>query len=608
MNSSSQNESEKCPEIEVKKKKRILKEKMSKKACFNCKKSHRKCDDVRPCNNCIKSKRECFDVENRKKKKTVAPIKQNPFLKKRAKKLTKKEKNLITQEEQENKNISVLVDNNNFLTSMPIFDLKNVDEKESNTDILHKIDNILEEINFVHNLSRSDSEFNFPENSFEFIDLEQQQIIHHTNKENDSVSGGDLSPTQSILLDPFNPEKILGENQENAKQISQQNSILSCFEMNIIPFSQISNIFGSNIQPNEIDNDNQIKQKACFPSLENDKDFSSQGINDLIKVNKNQKKQISYNTLPNGNNNRLEISQKNSQNDFDSNSLNNFFDPIILQSENVKQPFQRFQPTKIPQSLSPPNKINKKVRENSKEKSIGDKMHLNNNFQSFPSNLPLKSDNPFHQSLPKNFSHPKSQSNSINNVHQHQQQYIKRSENQNRAEIHNDILHNKSKNQFTNQQNIKQNRIPFPVIHSNSKSNKHIPIIDQKINKANPFKNAPANNSTHNQGSIESQKNFNDNLPKNLPFHNPNNLPFTEQYENESFSQTVGSFPSGKEDATATNNHQKNSAPRSSEKTNETFFQSYQPQINENIDLFFQNFKFENNSLHFPPNNKKDPN
>lgn len=38
------------------------KKKIAKKACFHCKKGHRKCGDERPCFNCIRSKKECFDV------------------------------------------------------------------------------------------------------------------------------------------------------------------------------------------------------------------------------------------------------------------------------------------------------------------------------------------------------------------------------------------------------------------------------------------------------------------------------------------------------------------------------------------------------------------
>lgn len=41
-----------------------LKKKNAKKACVHCKKSHRKCNDVRPCDNCIKFKKNCFDQPN----------------------------------------------------------------------------------------------------------------------------------------------------------------------------------------------------------------------------------------------------------------------------------------------------------------------------------------------------------------------------------------------------------------------------------------------------------------------------------------------------------------------------------------------------------------
>ena len=48
------------------KKRRVVNE-IAKKACFNCKKGHRKCDNNRPCNNCKRLNKQCFDVEATKK-------------------------------------------------------------------------------------------------------------------------------------------------------------------------------------------------------------------------------------------------------------------------------------------------------------------------------------------------------------------------------------------------------------------------------------------------------------------------------------------------------------------------------------------------------------
>eukprot|EP01091_Cochliopodium_minus_P009135 TRINITY_DN2181_c0_g1_i2.p1 TRINITY_DN2181_c0_g1~~TRINITY_DN2181_c0_g1_i2.p1 ORF type:complete len:412 (+),score=94.05 TRINITY_DN2181_c0_g1_i2:177-1412(+) len=55
------------------KRKRIVSYQMAKKACFHCKKSHRKCNDERPCQNCVKSNKNCYDVENKYRKNVVAP-------------------------------------------------------------------------------------------------------------------------------------------------------------------------------------------------------------------------------------------------------------------------------------------------------------------------------------------------------------------------------------------------------------------------------------------------------------------------------------------------------------------------------------------------------
>lgn len=67
---------------EKKKKKRVVKDKMSKKACFHCRKGHRKCNDERPCKNCVRLNKECFDeVENMTETKDVnqIPAKSTPY-------------------------------------------------------------------------------------------------------------------------------------------------------------------------------------------------------------------------------------------------------------------------------------------------------------------------------------------------------------------------------------------------------------------------------------------------------------------------------------------------------------------------------------------------
>ena len=46
----------------------------AKKACVNCQKTHRKCENVRPCNNCKKNNRVCYDVQNKKRKNVLPPI------------------------------------------------------------------------------------------------------------------------------------------------------------------------------------------------------------------------------------------------------------------------------------------------------------------------------------------------------------------------------------------------------------------------------------------------------------------------------------------------------------------------------------------------------
>jgi hypothetical protein len=47
--------------------------KIARKACAHCQKSHRKCNDMRPCQNCIKSNKKCYDVENKIKKNVIPP-------------------------------------------------------------------------------------------------------------------------------------------------------------------------------------------------------------------------------------------------------------------------------------------------------------------------------------------------------------------------------------------------------------------------------------------------------------------------------------------------------------------------------------------------------
>ena len=47
--------------------------KIARKACAHCQKSHRKCNDMRPCQNCVKSNKKCFDVENKIKKNVIPP-------------------------------------------------------------------------------------------------------------------------------------------------------------------------------------------------------------------------------------------------------------------------------------------------------------------------------------------------------------------------------------------------------------------------------------------------------------------------------------------------------------------------------------------------------
>ena len=51
------------------KKKRMVLNEFAKKACFHCKKGHRKCDNNRPCNNCKRMNKQCYDVDFDKRRK-----------------------------------------------------------------------------------------------------------------------------------------------------------------------------------------------------------------------------------------------------------------------------------------------------------------------------------------------------------------------------------------------------------------------------------------------------------------------------------------------------------------------------------------------------------
>eukprot|EP01091_Cochliopodium_minus_P011744 TRINITY_DN3417_c0_g1_i1.p1 TRINITY_DN3417_c0_g1~~TRINITY_DN3417_c0_g1_i1.p1 ORF type:complete len:434 (-),score=94.11 TRINITY_DN3417_c0_g1_i1:904-2184(-) len=51
----------------------VKKQSNVKKACVNCQRIHKKCDNKRPCGNCLKKKIDCFDVENKYRKRVKPP-------------------------------------------------------------------------------------------------------------------------------------------------------------------------------------------------------------------------------------------------------------------------------------------------------------------------------------------------------------------------------------------------------------------------------------------------------------------------------------------------------------------------------------------------------